>query len=182
MPTVGQDNSCNQGNAWPNLQTIALALGEAQGQSAGQAASNQALSEYTNSAAAQAAGYELKTASNTIPAVGGDFYAVSAYFAEENCTSAQASETFYVVENGTPTALSNGLDPCAAANATTYGFGYGSGDGTAAIEVSQFVSAAQQLPSGGTPSLGLELHNAQANGTGNDVAFDNSQRPRRRSS
>jgi uncharacterized repeat protein (TIGR01451 family) len=168
QPTALQDAGCanNAPTGWQQLQTMANDLGLFQGQTATQAAANQDLTEYTNSPLGTiAAGYELKTLANNIPAVAGHYYAVSADFAEVNCFAAQASETFYLVENGTPTVVGSGLDPCTAAGAANYG-------GVDGVYISKLQSAALQLPATGTPSLGLQLYNAQATGSGNDVAFD----------
>ena len=161
-PLPSTDSGCtnNQPAGWGQVQQMAVQLGLAQGQTASQAASNQALSEYTNNSSGTiAAGTEFATASSTaIPAVAGHYYAVSAYFAEANCFAAQASETFSLIIDGTPTVLSSGLTPCTSTSAS--------------IQVTKLQSAAIQIPVGTTASLGLSLRNATANGNGNDVAFD----------
>ncbi|WP_442544110.1 SpaA isopeptide-forming pilin-related protein [Arthrobacter sp. KN11-1C] len=167
QPSWSADTGCsnNAPSAWQQLQQMAVQLGLAQGQTAGQAASNQALSAFTNSSTGQiAAGTEFKTASaNAIPAIPGHYYAVSAYFAAVNCPAAgganQPKETFSLIVNGTPIVLSSGLNPCTdPANWAT--------------QVTKLQSAAYQLPTGSTASLGLSLYNATATGSGNDVAFD----------
>ncbi|KRC46981.1 hypothetical protein ASE16_16490 [Leifsonia sp. Root227] len=162
-PLPASDSGCtnNQPVGWQQIQQLARELGAAQGQTAAQAATNQALSEYTNNSSGTiAAGTEFKTASsNAIPAVAGHYYAVSAYFAQANCFAAHAKETFSLIINGVPTALSSGLDPCG-----TY---------TGAVDqITKLQSAAIQIPVGTTASLGLSLYNATASGSGNDVAFD----------
>lgn len=167
QPPPSWDSGCanNQPAAWAQLQQMAVQLGIAQGQSAAQAASNQALSAFTNHPSGTiAAGTEFKTASaNAIPAIPGHYYAVSAYFAAVNCPAAggayQPKETFSLIVNGTPIVLSTGLNPCT--NPTNWG-----------TQVKKLQSAAYQIPAGLTASLGLSLYNATATGSGNDVAFD----------
>ncbi|MFC7501860.1 hypothetical protein, partial [Nocardioides sp. GCM10030258] len=171
QPTAAQDAGCanNQPDGWNQLRQMATYLGLAQGQTAAQAATNQVLTEYTNAATGViAAGYELKTKSG-IPATAGHYYAVSAYFAEVNCFSNHASMTFSLVINGTPTVLSSGLDPCTAPGGTIYEPGTAYPNGTRVVKLQ---SAAIQVPTTGTPTLGLHLYNARANGNGNDVSFD----------
>lgn len=162
-PLPSSDGGCtnNQPAGWGQIQQMALQLGLAQGQTAAQAANNQALSEYTNApSGAIAAGTEFKTLqNNAIPAIPGHYYAVSAYFAEVNCPAARASETFSLIINGTPTVLSTGLNPCT--DITKY-----------YPQIQKLQSAAYQIPIGTTASLGLSLYNATASGSGNDVAFD----------
>ncbi len=152
----------NVTTTWPALQEMARALGVAQGQTAAQAATNQVLTSYTNATnGAIAAGTQFRTV-NTIPAVAGHYYAVSAYFAAINCPAAgganQPKETFSLIVNGSPVVLSTGLDPC-----TTASF---------AAQVAKLQSAAYQIPVGTTANLGLSLFNATASGAGNDAAFD----------
>lgn len=167
QPSSSADGGCsnNAPLAWQQLQQIAVQLGLAQGQTAAQAASNQVLSAFTNSSTGQiAAGTEFKTASaNAIPAIPGHYYAVSAYFAAVNCPAAgganQPKETFSLIVNGTPIVLSSGLNPCT--DPTNW-----------ATQVTKLQSAAYQIPTGSTASLGLSLYNATATGSGNDVAFD----------
>ena len=163
-PLPSTDSGCtnNEPAGWGQIQQIATQLGVAQGQTPAQAASNQALSEYTNNASgAITAGTEFQTVSSSaIPAIGGHYYAVSAYFGEVNCFAAHAKETFSLIINGTPTILSSGLDPC------------GTDTTSAGVVVENLQSAAIQIPTGATPSLGLSLYNATTTGSGNDVAFD----------
>ncbi|MCL1840994.1 MAG: hypothetical protein FWF75_04480, partial [Propionibacteriaceae bacterium] len=66
------------GDAWPYLRVMAKVLGQAQGQSEAQAATNNVLSEFTNlkGETDQPAGTMLKMTSDTIPAIGGHYYAV----------------------------------------------------------------------------------------------------------
>lgn len=153
----------NLTTTWPVLQGMAQALGVAQGQTATQAATNQVLTSYTNAAnGVIAAGTQFRTV-NTIPAIGGHYYAVSAYFAAVNCPAAgganQPKETFSLIVNGSPVVLSTGLNPCA--NNTFWG-----------TQTAKLQSAAYQVPVGTTANLGLSLYNATATGSGNDVAFD----------
>ncbi|NYE96132.1 putative repeat protein (TIGR01451 family) [Psychromicrobium silvestre] len=161
-PLEGSDPGClnNQPSGWASIQQMAIQLGLQQGQTAAQAANNQVLSEYTNSPSGDiAAGTEFQTASSSsIPAIPGHYYAVSAYFAEVNCFAPNASETFSLIINGTPTVLSTGLNPCTSSDPS--------------VQVKKLQSAAYQIPVGTTASLGLSLYNATATGSGNDVAFD----------
>ncbi len=152
----------NVTTTWPALQQMARALGVAQGQTTTQAATNQVLTSYTNATnGAIAAGTQFRTV-NTIPAIAGHYYAVSAYFAAINCPAAgganQPKETFSLIVNGSPIVLSTGLNPC-----TTNTF---------AAQVAKLQSAAYQIPVGTTANLGLSLFNATASGSGNDAAFD----------
>ncbi|WP_159704269.1 DUF11 domain-containing protein [Arthrobacter sp. 18067] len=161
-PLPTSDTGClrNQPEGWGQIQQMSTALGIAQGQAASQAASNQSLSEYTNSASGIIApGVQFRTKANTIPAIAGHYYAVSGYFAQVNCHAAHASETFSLLINGTRQVLSTGLDPCGGSN-------------LAKVQVTKLQSAAYQIPAGTTPSLGLELRNEATTGSGNDVAFD----------
>lgn len=160
LPTSDAGCANNQPNGFGEIKTMAQQLGLAQGQTAAQAATNQALSEYTNApSGAIAAGTEFKTTkANAITAIPGHYYAVSAYFAETNCFAAHAKETFSLIIDGTPTVLSSGLDPC-----TT---------NLAGVQVTKLQSAAIQIPVGTAASLGLSLYNATTTGSGNDVAFD----------
>lgn len=153
----------NVSTTWTTLQQMARALGVAQGQTTTQAATNQVLTSYTNATnGAIAAGTQFRTV-NTIPAIGGHYYAVSAYFAAVNCPAAgganQPKETFSLIVNGSPITLSTGLNPCT--NNTVW-----------ETQIAKLQSAAYQVPTGTTPNLGLMLNNATATGAGNDVAFD----------
>ncbi len=162
-PLPTSDSGClrNQPSGWEQVQQMAVALGLAQGQSPAQAAGNQVLSEYTNSAfGSLAAGVQFRTESNSTPAIAGHYYAVSAYFAQVNCHAAHASQTFSLLINGMRQVLSAGLDPCGSSN-------------QASVHVTKLQSAPYQIP-GDTinPALGLELRNETTTGAGNDVAFD----------
>ncbi|MCF0092948.1 DUF11 domain-containing protein [Micromonospora sp. MH99] len=165
-PPVTNNDQCGRSAAWSRLQEMARDMGLFQGQSPEVAATNQVLTEYSNSpTGAQAAGFQLETDSNTIPAIGGHFYAVSAIFAERNCTvpSAQRARLrFDLLLNGVPTVLAQNLSPCT--------------DPTAQIInntwVAKLQSTALQLSVADTPTLGVRLYNATATGIGNDVAFD----------
>lgn len=163
LPVV--DTGCvnNQPDGWQQLRDMAVALGVAQGQTAAQAQTNQVLSEYTNRANGTiAAGTQFRTV-NTIPAVAGHYYAVSAYFAATSCPAVgganQPKETFSLIVNGAPVVLSTGLNPCT--DSTNWG-----------PQVKKLQSAAYQVPVGTTANLGLSLYNATASGSGNDAAFD----------
>lgn len=161
LPTA--DSGClrNQPAGWAQVQQMAVALGLAQGQSAEQAAGNQVLSEYTNSAAGSiAAGVQFRTEGNAVPAIAGHYYAVSAYFAQVNCHAAHASQTFSLLVNGTRQVLSAGLDPCGSST-------------QASVHVTKLQSVPYRIPAGTiNPTLGLELRNETTTGAGNDVAFD----------
>ncbi|MFW0775479.1 DUF7507 domain-containing protein, partial [Paenarthrobacter nitroguajacolicus] len=160
LPTSDAGCTNNQPAGWGQIGQMAVALGQAQGQTATQAASNQALSEYTNSSSGQiAAGVQFRTENNNIPAIAGHYYAVSAYFAQVNCQATHAKETFSLLINGTRQVLSTGLDPCGSST-------------LARVQVTKLQSAAYQIPVGTTPTLGLELRNEATSGSGNDVAFD----------
>ncbi|MBT2585218.1 hypothetical protein [Arthrobacter sp. ISL-95] len=162
-PLPTSDSGClmNQPAGWEQVRQMAVALGLAQGQSPPQAAGNQVLSEYTNSAFGSiAAGVQFRTERNAAPAIAGHYYAVSAYFAQVNCHAAHASQTFSLLVNGTRQVLSAGLDPCGSSN-------------QASVHVTKLQSAPYQVPVGTTnPTLGLELRNETTTGAGNDVAFD----------
>jgi uncharacterized repeat protein (TIGR01451 family) len=162
-PLPTSDSGClrNQPAGWSQLQQMSVALGLAQGQTPAQAAHNQALSEYTNSASGSlAAGVQFRTESNTIPAIAGHYYAASGYFAQVNCHAAHASQTFSLLINGTRQVLSAGLDPCGSSTRPD-------------VQVTRLQSAAYQIPAGTiNPSLGLEVRNEATTGFGNDVAFD----------
>lgn len=151
----------NVTSTWPVLQGMARALGVAQGHTTTQAATNQVLTSYTNSTTGTiAAGTQFRTV-NTIPAIGGHYYAVSAYFAAVNCPAAAPSERFSLIVNGSPLVLSSGLNPCNPASPTPW-----------QAQVANLHSAAYMVPVGTTANLGLELYNAATTGSGNDVAFD----------
>ncbi|MFG1894925.1 DUF11 domain-containing protein, partial [Micromonospora zamorensis] len=165
-PPVTNNDQCGRGNAFGVLGVMANVMGQFQGQSPAEAASNQVLTAYTNSVSGgQLPGYQLRTASNTIPAIAGHFYAVSAIFAEVNCLTPgtfRARERFEIIFNDVPTVLAEDLSPCTDPNAQTFG-------GT---RVAKLQSAALQMPPVATPTVGLRLYNATASGVGNDVAFD----------
>lgn len=151
----------NVATTWPSLQQMARALGVAQGQTTAQAATNQVLTSYTNATnGVIAAGTQFRTV-NTIPAVAGHYYAVSAYFAAVNCPANAPSERFSLIVNGSPIVLSSGLNPCNPASPTPW-----------QTQIANLHSAAYMVPVGTTANLGLELYNATATGAGNDVAFD----------
>nr|WP_244296854.1 DUF11 domain-containing protein [Paenarthrobacter nitroguajacolicus] len=161
-PTPPTDLGCyrNQPAGWNQIRSMAQALGLAQGQSAAEAATNQALSEYTNaSSGVITPGVMYRTSNNSIPAIAGHYYAVSGYFAEVNCHAAHASETFSLLVNGSPIVLGTDLDPCGSSTSPE-------------IQVTKLQSGAYKIPEGTSPSLGLELRNDATSGAGNDVTFD----------
>ncbi|MHA4947155.1 DUF7933 domain-containing protein [Micromonospora sp. SD19] len=163
---VTNNDQCGRSDAWGRLQEMARDMGLFQGQSPGEAATNQVLTEYTNSVTgAQLPGYQLETDNNTIPAIGGHFYSVSAIFAERNCTvpSAQRARLrFELLLNGVPTVLAQNLSPCTDPGAEIVNNTW----------IAKLQSLALQLSVADTPTLGLRLYNATATGIGNDVAFD----------
>ncbi|MGC4897543.1 DUF11 domain-containing protein [Micromonospora sp. DT31] len=165
-PPVTNNDQCARNQAWATIGQMVRDMGLFQGQSTEEATTNQALTEFTNSVnGAQLAGYQLETDSNTIPAVGGHFYAVSAIFAERNCSvpgAARASIRFELMLNDVPTVLAEGLNPCTDPGAVVVNNTY----------IAKLQSRAIQLPASNTPTLGLRLYNATATGVGNDVAFD----------
>ena len=165
-PPVTANDQCARNGAWDRLREMTRDMGLFQGQSAEQAATNQALTEYTNSPTGrQPAGYQLETDNNSIPAVGGHFYAVSAIFAERNCTVApaqRARERFELLLNGVPTVLAENLSPCTDPGAVIVD----------ATWIAKLESSALQLAVADTPTLGMRLYDATASGVGNDVAFD----------
>lgn len=162
-PLPQADTGCarNQPGGWQQVQAMAIALGQAQGQSPAEAAHNQVLSEYTNHASGQIdPGIQFRTLASGVKGIAGHYYAVTAYFAHVNCYAAHAKETFSLLVDGSPLVLSAGLDPCGTNT---------SGGGT---EVRKLQSAAYRVPAGTEPSLGLEVRNEAHSGAGNDVAFD----------
>ncbi|MGC4785736.1 DUF11 domain-containing protein [Micromonospora zamorensis] len=145
---------------------MARDMGLFQGQGPDEAATNQVLTEYSNSVSGQQqAGYQLETDNNTIPAIGGHFYSVSAIFAERNCTvpsTQRARLRFELLLNGVPTVLAQNLSPCTDPGAEIINNTW----------IAKLQSSALQLSVANTPTLGLRLYNATATGIGNDVAFD----------
>ncbi|WBC05523.1 DUF11 domain-containing protein [Micromonospora sp. WMMA1976] len=165
-PPVTDNDQCARSRAWTTIGQMVHDMGVFQGQNDEEATTNQALTEFSNGiGGVQAAGYQFDTDSNTIPAVGGHFYAVSAIFAETNCQvpgTARASERFELMLNEVPTVLAEGLNPCTDPSAVVINGTY----------IAKLQSTAIQLPVDDTPTLGLRLYNATATGVGNDVAFD----------
>jgi uncharacterized repeat protein (TIGR01451 family) len=164
-------------SVWTNLGYMAEALGELQGQSASQAASNDVVSEYTGSSAGSATpapGAELETTTNAIPMVAGDFYDVTADFGAidyagggAGCDLSDPDLTFSLLSGTTSTTVGAGLDPCTAAgnqDITVNGVN---------VRVAELVSNALQWTGGST--AGVELYNANGGGGGNDSAFDDPQ-------
>ncbi|WP_404430769.1 hypothetical protein LG299_12660 [Microbacterium lacus] len=178
VPSDAADSGCSrdpdEGKEWRLLRDMAAALGIAQGQTTTQSLTNQVLTAYTNSSDATVnPGTQFRTV-NTIPAIAGHYYAVSAYFAAINCPAnsgnSQPSETFKLIVNGTDVTLSTGLNPCV--NPTHPNPDPVDGDWPWKAQISKLQSAAYMIPMGTTANLGLALENAQFRGNGNDVAFD----------
>lgn len=165
-PPVTNNDQCGRSAAWSRLQEMARDMGLFQGQGPDEAATNQVLTEYSNSVSGQQqAGYQLETDNNTIPAIGGHFYSVSAIFAERNCTvpsTQRARLRFELLLNGVPTVLAQNLSPCTDPGAEIINNTW----------IAKLQSSALQLSVANTPTLGLRLYNATATGIGNDVAFD----------
>jgi uncharacterized repeat protein (TIGR01451 family) len=155
LPPAG----CTAGD-WSALKTMANALGVFQGMTASAAASNQALAEFTEGN--PGAGVEFQT-NNPIPAMAGHFYQVTAVFGADSCPNGatKASETFSLIVNGTVTPVATGLDPCTDPGRVAIN----------GIQVASLKSSALQV-TGASPTLGIQLYNAQSSGAGNDVAFD----------
>jgi uncharacterized repeat protein (TIGR01451 family) len=172
-PCVSTINA-NGLNVWSNLQNLDGVLGQADGMGA----NNFAVSEQTgNSAAggpANAAGAELKTTTDSIPMVTGDFYDISAYFGVidytgttgAGCDLSDPSLTFSLLS---PTLgaepIGTGLDPCTAADATL-----STVDGRNYVS-SNLTSSTFRWPAGAGSTAGLELDNANDAVGGNDSAF-----------
>jgi len=152
---------------------MATALGEAQGMSPAEAVNNHALTAYTNSNHAMTTGYAgiiMKTDFG-IPATGGHYYAVSAWFGEANCAvqpGGDASLTFSLIENGTPVALQSGLMPCVSTVPPPPTLTVGTTD----VWITHLTSDSWQLPTGAVTDLGFQLYNAQDSGIGNDLVLD----------
>lgn len=163
LPTTDAGCQRNLSSTRNQINSLLYELGLAQGMTAAEALANQALTAYTNASSGTiAAGTQFRTV-NTIPAISGHYYAVSAYFAAVNCPAqngtTQPSETFSLIVNGTSIVLSTGLNPCTQPTIWE-------------AQVENLQSAAYMVPVGTTASLGLSLYNAQTAGSGNDVAFD----------
>lgn len=170
---------CSSG-AWGALQDVTTALGELEGESATQAASNFGLSEWTS--ASGAPGIELATSPNRIPAGAGHFYDVRADYGVidysgggAGCATLAGFGTaddpqinLYLVSGSTRLQVGSQLDPCTAA---------GNHDLTVGgrnVRVAQLVSNAIQWTGGS--SMGVEQDNASGTGNaGNDGATDNIQ-------
>jgi uncharacterized repeat protein (TIGR01451 family) len=145
---------------WSALKTLVGALGTFQGMTTSAASANQALSEYTDGN--PGAGVEFQT-NAPIPALAGHFYQVTAIFGEENCPNGatKASLTFSLIVNGTLQTVGSNLVPCTDPGAQAIG----------SVKVALLRSSTLQV-TGASPTLGLQLYNAQGSGGGNDVAFD----------
>lgn len=176
-PSSALDPQCTSvlngsaGTAWSTLGTIADALGQAQGLTAG---TNQILSAYTNSTTGlQLAGVQLKTATNTIPVIPGHYYAVSEWYGAVNCFA--SSDNNLHPRNEGPLAEFDLLD---SSGATLTNFG-GAVDVCNApgrqtingVDVLRVQSPTFQMPAGNT-QIGFQLQNLRATGNGNDGGFD----------
>jgi uncharacterized repeat protein (TIGR01451 family) len=158
-PLPAPSSNCTNAD-WTPLKVLTQALGTFQGMTASAAAANQALSEYTDGNPGP--GVMFQTVS-PIPAIAGHFYQVTAIFGAENCPNGatKPSLTFSLLVNGTVTPVGTNLDPCTDPSAVAIG-------GT---KVASLKSSALQV-TGASPTLGLQLYNAQGSGGGNDAAFD----------
>lgn len=165
---ITNNDQCDRNNAINFLRDMAYVMGKYQGMTDAQAAQNQILSEYTNTAnGIQPAGLQLQTTKNTIPTIAGHYYAISGIFGETNCFSNHARQEFSILINGVATVVGSNLDPCADPSRQV--FNYGNTD----YSVAKLQSGAIQVPlTGTTPTLGIRVRNLQATGTGNDVGFD----------
>jgi uncharacterized repeat protein (TIGR01451 family) len=159
---------------------LAQALGELQGESPTAAAGNYAETDYTGEFAGQpapAAGIELKTTTNQIPMIDGDYYDVSSDWAAVDyngggvgCDISDPELSFFLISGGTPLQLASGLDPCTAPGNKDFA---ASGILGASVRAVRLVS--NNIRWTGGPTAGIELFNANAATDGNDSAFDNPQ-------
>ena len=177
-------------SVWGRSEALAIALGTAQGMA--NPTDNWALTAYTNRGSSNTGytGTLLKTVSG-IPATGGHYYAVSAYFGEASCELQQAgnsSLTFSLIENGVDKELQSGLKPCVVGVVDRGPDGFvptaaqlsNLGSLTAQqrtnmqndVWIAILVSDALQLPTGSQTDLGFRVDNATDTGTGNDLVFD----------
>ncbi|MCL2783573.1 MAG: hypothetical protein FWD80_06350, partial [Propionibacteriaceae bacterium] len=162
--------------AWWFLDRMATALGLAQGQTPAAALDNVVVSSETNGGT-QTAGVQF-VAPNEITATAGHYYTVSIYLAATHCAPAPAgrgtwydpSETLYLIVNGQPVKLTEGFNPCTAANHQSFTVKDPNGPNSVVVRTAQFQSAPLLVPT--NASLGIELYNATAQAAGNDVAFD----------
>lgn len=155
-PAPASDTGCVS-DVW-TLQVLAQALGLFQGMTPTAANANQGLAEFTSRMSTP--GVEFQT-NNPIPAVAGHFYQASAILAAADCGLARPDETFSLIVNGTVTPVGTGLDPCTDPSARTID----------ESQVASLRSSALQV-TGTSPTLGLQLTNAQGQLLGNDVALD----------
>lgn len=165
---ITNNDQCDRNNAINFLRDMAYVMGKYQGMTDAQAAQNQILSEYTNTAnGIQPAGLQLQTTKNTIPTIAGHYYAISGIFGETNCFSNHARQEFSILINGVATVVGSNLDPCADPSRQVINYG------NTNYSVAKLQSGAMQVPlTGTTPTLGIRVRNLQATGTGNDVGFD----------
>lgn len=167
-PAITNNDECERNDAFDVLGDMAVAMGRFQGMTPAAAADNQVLSEYTNTTSGgQAAGVQLQTTNNSIPAISGHFYAVSGIFAQTNCSSNHARQELALLVNAVPSVVGRDLDPCTDPSAREFVIN------GANFRVAKFQSHAIQVPPGATaPTLGIRVRNLRATGIGNDVAFD----------
>jgi len=164
-------------SAWWFLQQLAYVLGTAE-QANGDLptgvtpSTNNVISSQTNAGKNQTDTEQFTTTSaDSVNAVPGHYYEVSAYFAAAHCQKYQPSKAWYdpserlsLLVNGTQFILNSGLNPCSTGtqiNAT---------DGSTPIMVQKFTSLPMRLDT--AQSLGMELENLTPQSGGNDVAFD----------
>ena len=156
-------------NLWPGVQNMALALASAQGLKDTDATNNVVLTALTNkSDLGQVAGYMLKSPTNWFSgAAGGRYYSVSGYFAAINCSADYSATSGFqdpnltfelLVDSKTASAVSN-LTPCSG---STY---------TGGVRATQLISS-PVLVGPGSHTLGFQLKNNTASGSGNDMTFD----------
>ncbi len=177
---VPSDLGCPTGSGtsglteWQVLQSMAIDIGLYQGQTATQAAQNQALTEFTSfSPFPDYRGIELLT-QNSIPATAGHYYIASAVYGATNChknlpAASDPLLTFSLIVNGTANVVGSNLNPCTAANATQYPSGTPT---QTTVYVANLSSSVLKITNTGSPTLGLQLYNGQHSGYGNDSIFD----------
>ncbi|HEX4189607.1 MAG TPA: prealbumin-like fold domain-containing protein [Marmoricola sp.] len=178
-PTAAQDPQCISAlagspgaTAWSTLGGIADALGQVQGIAAGQ---NQILSAYTNATSGlQLAGVQVKTTTDNIPVIPGHYYAMSEWYGAKNCFA--SSDNNVHPRNEGPLAEFDLLDSTGANTVTNFGGAIDvcNAPGSTVINgvtVIKVQSPAFQMPAGNS-TVGFQLQNLRATGSGNDSGFD----------
>jgi uncharacterized repeat protein (TIGR01451 family) len=182
VPTTAQDAGCNvnggqAGNgttqtAWWFQQRMAQTLGLAQGQAAAAAATNNAVTNMTNSHTAQVAGSTQLQTTNAGQTIAGHYYQASIYFAALHCHSdnsiwTDALENVDLLVNGTTLPVVSRLNPCTNA---LPGFNPFLTTLNTPVRVARIASQAIRITQ--AANLGLRIFNSTTAFTGNDLAFD----------